>query len=175
LTGRDEAGEWLREHFEVGDRAFINLMSSRAPFWDHLAQAIGAGPCILRDGEFHQDPHALFPEGEEFTLDWKHSHYDLRQPRTFAGTNADGTLLVLGVADGRQAEFSRGVMQREEAEVLLEFGCTMGMDFDSGGSSTMVIGGEVVNHVSDRARPDGTGGVEREVANALLIFSESPD
>jgi hypothetical protein len=36
----------------------------------------------------------------------------------------------------------------------------------------MVIKGELVNHPSDHAKPDGTGGKERQVCNALLIYYE---
>lgn len=169
LTGRGDSGAWLAAHVREGDRPVLDLRTD--PDWRELWCAVGGGPRILRNGAYHEDPMAEFPAGEEFTLDWKDTHYNHRQPRTAAGTNDDGTRLVLVVVDGRQDQFSRGVLREEMAALLAEFGATQGTDLDSGGSSTMVIRGEVVNHVSDQANADGTGGVERPVCNGLMIHS----
>ncbi len=168
LTGRDSAGQWLKEHFKPGDFARLDLESSRP--WQELDQAIGAGPGILKAGQFYQDPIAAMPEGEEFTLPWKTGHYHRRHPRTAVGVSRDKTQVILVTVDGRQPEFSIGVYQKQMADLLLEFGAWDGMDLDSGGSATMVIRGETINHPSDYANPDGTGGKPRQVANSLLLF-----
>lgn len=170
LTGRDAAGEWLLENLDVGDIVQLDLRSD--PPWQELRHALGVGPLILKDGGYHQDPIAPHPEGEEFTIPWKENHYLYRHPRSALGVSQDGRKVILATVDGRQAEWSLGVYQREMADLLLEFGAWDGMDLDSGGSATLVIEGEVVNRPSDRANPDGTGGVERSVANALLVFYE---
>ncbi len=170
LTGRDSAGEWLRENLTVGDHVRLDLRSTRP--WQELRHAIGAGPRILKDGEYFQDPIAPHPEGEEFTIPWKEGHYLNRYPRSGLGVSRDGTKVILATVDGRQADWSVGLYQREMAELLAEFGAWDGMDLDSGGSATLVIEGETVNRPSDHANPDGTGGVERSVANALLVFYE---
>lgn len=172
LTGVGAPAEWLREHFQVGDLAAFDLKSTRP--WQNLRHAIGAGPRILAEGQFYADPIKEFPEGEEFTLSWKRSHYQLRQPRTALGISREKQRVILITADGRQPQFSIGVSPRHMADLLREFGAWDGMDLDSGGSTTMVIQGELMNHPSDRARADGSGGTEREVCNALLVMYDAP-
>lgn len=170
LSGRHAAGEWLRRHVRVGEHVRLHLRSARP--WQELWQAAGAGPRILKDGEYFQDPIADLPAGEEFTLAWKRGHYLHRHPRSAAGVTRDGRGVIFVTVDGRQPKFSIGVSQKQMADILREFGAWDGMDLDSGGSATMVVKGEVVNHPSDRANADGTGGRERAVANALLVFHD---
>jgi len=172
LTGRDEAGVWLREKFQTGDWVHLDLRSSRP--WQELKQAIGAGPRILKEGRLFQDSLESIPQGEEFPRDWKEAHYYRRHPRTAAGISKDRNRVILITVDGRQSEFSVGVYQKQMADLLLEFGAWDGMDLDSGGSTTMVIEGDLVNHPSDYSKPDGTGGRERRVADSLQILYESP-
>lgn len=170
LTGRDDAGEWLAANFAAGDRAALELKADKP--LDTIEEAVGAGPRILKDGEYFQDPMAAFPEGEEFTVGWKRSHYLERHPRSALGLSKDKKTIVLLTVDGRQPQHSIGVYQRQAARLLKEFGAWDGMDLDSGGSATMVVEDQVVNHPSDEANPDGTDGVPRPVANGLLIFCE---
>lgn len=172
LSSRGTAAEWVSDHIRKGQKVDLHLTSDRS--WENLQQAISAGPRILKDGRFFQDPLKLFPEGEEFDLSWKRSHYLLRQPRSAAGVSRDGRKLILITVDGRQPQFSLGIYQKQMAELLQDFGAWDGMDLDSGGSATMVVEGHTVNHPSDGARPDGTGGRERSVANGLLVYYE-PD
>jgi exopolysaccharide biosynthesis protein len=63
--------------------------------------------------------------------------------------------------DGRQ-EASLGMSFAEMADFLLTLGATDALNLDGGGSTAMVIDGEVVNRPSDI-----TG--ERAVANVLLL------
>lgn len=89
-----------------------------------------------------------------------------RHPRTAAGVSADGRTLVLVVIDGRQKDWSVGMTLPELADLLIQRGCTAGVNLDGGGSTTMVytpLGGEmkVMNRPSD-GRP-------RAVANALAV------
>jgi len=172
LAGRGKAGEWLRQKARLWQVMRLDLRSTRP--LEEIWQAIGGGPLILKDGQFHQDPLKPFPDGEEFTPDWKKEHYLLRQPRSAVGVSKDGKRVVLITVDGRQPDFSLGIYQKQMADLMLEFGASDAMDLDSGGSATMVIEGRVVNHPSDGANPDGTGGKERPVANALLVFCGKP-
>ena len=50
---------------------------------------------------------------------------------------------------------------------MKEFGVHQGVNLDGGGSTTMVVHGQIVNKPSD-----ATG--ERPVANALLVISHAP-
>jgi exopolysaccharide biosynthesis protein len=53
----------------------------------------------------------------------------------------------------------------EMADAMIQLGAYDAMNFDGGGSTTMVIDGKVVNHPSDQ-------GGERPVGSALLIVED---
>src|SRR5690606_32538644 len=69
------------------------------------------------------------------------------------------------VVDGRQVT-SAGMTLFELADYMLSIGCYNAMNLDGGGSSTMVVRGEIENSPSD--------GIERDVANALMVISTAP-
>lgn len=94
------------------------------------------------------------------------SFNDARHPRTFVGTNGDSSKVYLCTVDGRQAT-SIGMNFTEMANFLLAIGVTNAFNLDGGGSTTMVVRGEVVNSPSD---PGG----ERSVANTLQVISTAP-
>lgn len=83
-----------------------------------------------------------------------------RHPRTALGWNDKSFFLV--VVDGRQEKLSDGMTCDELAALMLELGCTEAMNLDGGGSSTLWLGGKVVNSPSD--------GRERRVANGLVLL-----
>ena len=72
----------------------------------------------------------------------------------------DGTVLVL-VVDGRSTD-SKGLTLQELATYFLRLGARDAVNLDGGGSSEMVINGEIVNKPSD--------GRERPVSMALGLF-----
>lgn len=114
--------------------------------------AVSAGPVLIRDGEIH-----ITTEQEVFfgsTIPEVH-------PRTAAGVDAAGDLVLL-IVDGRQRE-SRGVDLVELARLLRALGCVQAVNLDGGGSSTLVVAGELVN------RPAG-GAAEREIMSALTVM-----
>ena len=82
-----------------------------------------------------------------------------RAPRTAFGVTKSGDYIFV-VADGRQ-ESSIGCTLSELAELLAAYGAQDAMNFDGGGSSELVIGGEVKNHPSD--------GHERRVGCAMIL------
>jgi len=86
---------------------------------------------------------------------------ETRHPRTAVAKLKDGKFLMITV-DGRSAE-SVGMSLLELAEMLLEFGAVDAMNLDGGGSTTMFLGGKVVNQPSDK---EG----ERKVGDAILVF-----
>jgi len=166
LTGRGSARDWIISNIQVGEHLTIEGDVPDA----RVAWAVGAGPLIMVDGQYYSDPYEGYPVGEDFTYDWKVMHYDYRQPRTSVGVSSDGKKLVFVTVDGRQSQFSVGVLPEEMVQILSEFGVCKAMDLDSGGSTTMVIEGEVVNHPSDYANIWGLGGIERAVVDGVLIF-----
>ena len=88
-----------------------------------------------------------------------------RNPRTAVGRRTDGTVLLV-VADGRNQE-AAGLSMRELQQVMAALGCVDAINLDGGGSTTMVVHGEVVNHPSDNRKFDPAG--ERPVANAIIV------
>ncbi|HST08238.1 MAG TPA: phosphodiester glycosidase family protein, partial [Gemmatimonadaceae bacterium] len=115
---------------------------------------IGGWPRILRDGES--------VAGDAATLEGALSrNAEMRHPRTALGFSRDSTTLLILTVDGR-SENSGGMTLVELARVMRELGAWQAMNFDGGGSTTMVIEGKVVNQPSDK---EG----ERAVGNALLV------
>ncbi len=88
-----------------------------------------------------------------------------RHPRTAVGRRADGTVLLV-VADGRSPQ-AAGLSMEELQQVMAALGCRDAINLDGGGSSAMVVRGEVVNHPSDNRQFDAAG--ERPVANAICV------
>lgn len=138
----------------------MQIQGSAVPPLDGIANAIGGGPLLVKDGAWYADPGG--PNTGEFLT---------HMPATAAGVTSDGTLLLFEV-DGRQPELSIGVLQPQLASLMIAFGVVTGMQFDGGGSSTMVArlpgeeGALVQNSPSD--------GVERRVGDALLVYSDAP-
>ncbi len=185
LHGSGDGADWLLEHVEEGD--VLDIAIETLHDLDQYEQAISGGPIILQDGRFVQDcmcklidcsdvtydPTLLIQDGdvvdedvlcEDFDTDWKESHYHwVYMPRTGVGYDRLKQTLIVAVVDGYQRGYSRGIQQEEFADLLREFGAYDAMELDGGGSSTMVLDGEIMNHPSDQ-----TG--ERYVANALLFY-----
>jgi len=89
---------------------------------------------------------------------------ELRHPRTSIGFSRDSSTLILLTVDGR-SENSGGMTLVELANMMRKLGAWQAMNFDGGGSTTMVIDGAVVNKPSDT-----TG--EREVGNVLAVIKK---
>lgn len=150
------------EQVALGDtvQLYCRLLPARAK----LMEAISGGPRILRDGKV-----SIEVEKERLSR----SFADERHPRTAVGYSQDEQVLFLIVVDGRQPGYSVGMSLQELAEFmrtrLADFShakanAYQGLNLDGGGSTTMVVGEQVVNRPSD---PTG----ERPVANALLVVA----
>ncbi len=113
--------------------------------------AIGAGPMLIVHGQ------TRITRREEHMFEKE----DVRHPRTAVGLTARNRLLMV-VVDGRY-DGSRGVTLAELAELMASLGATEAMNFDGGGSSTLVVQGKVINN------PVGKG-VERPVPTGLGVF-----
>ncbi len=95
-------------------------------------------------------------------LEGTFARFEGRNPRSAAGFSKDSSTLYLLTVDGRR-ETDAGMTLVELANLMLRIGVHDGMNFDGGGSTTMVVEGRVVNRPSDR-----TG--EREVGSGLLVI-----
>ena len=118
---------------------------------------VGGWPRILRDG-VNIAADAATTEG---TIS---RNAEVRHPRTAIGYSKDGNTLWLFVVDGRSTS-SVGMTLVEVADQMRKLGAWQALNFDGGGSTTLVIEGQVVN-----APTDPTG--EREVGNALLVLKK---
>jgi hypothetical protein len=115
---------------------------------------IGGWPWIVRAGQIvAQDARTV-----EGTIS---RNAEQRHPRTAIGFSRNGKTLYLLAVDGR-SERSVGMTLVELATLMRRLGAWQAMNFDGGGSTTFVIGGQVVNRPSD---PNG----ERAVGNALAV------
>ena len=122
-----------------------------------LELVIGGWPRILRDG-VDVSTRAAADEG---TIS---RNAEAKHPRSAVGFSRDSSVLFMVTVDGRSAK-SVGVTLEELAALMKELGAAHAMNFDGGGSTTMVVRGKVVNSTSD-----ATG--EREVGSALLVLAK---
>ena len=60
-------------------------------------------------------------------------------PRSAVGYDSVNQKLWFLVVDGRQEGYSEGVTTRELADLLLELGCSDGINLDGGGSSVLIV------------------------------------
>jgi hypothetical protein len=120
---------------------------------DHVIN--GAG--LLRwQGNIVTDwaPEALTPE--VFT--------DVRHPRTVIGQDDRGAIWLIAV-DGRQPDYSIGMRFVDLQRLASRLHLTDALNLDGGGSTTMVVNGQVVN------KPSDAGGA-RPVSDAILVMTQ---
>jgi hypothetical protein len=121
---------------------------------------VGGGPELVRGGRLHVTPAVdgfVHPGDPSFYYGFSAE----RNPRTFAGVDAFGRTILVTV-DGRSTA-SLGLTIVETGAVARALGMRDALNLDGGGSTTMVVDGQVVNQPSDT-----TG--ERPVGDALLIL-----
>jgi Phosphodiester glycosidase len=119
--------------------------------WPGVYDAIGGIPILVRDGEI-----VVRPCSEVRCV---------RHPATGIGYTAAGEVLLV-VVDGRNTNWSIGANIPEFAAIMRDLGAVHALNFDGGGSSTMIVEDEVVNRPSD--------GQLRHLSNAVLVL-RGPD
>jgi hypothetical protein len=149
----DRATAW--QSVQVGDTVRIvlgtlpKLADARAP-----QMVLGGWPRLL-EGGVNVARDAAIREG---TIS---RNAEARHPRTAIGVSKDRRTVWLYVVDGRSTT-SVGMTTSEVADALRALGAWDALNFDGGGSTTLVIDGRVVNTPTDASG-------EREVGNALLV------
>lgn len=134
-----------------GDLIIESIKSSKEYLASENEQWVfSAGPMLLQNKKFSDLLGGAF-------VTKKH-------PRT-ALCLKDKSLLLITI-DGRHNE-AKGATLPELQNFLLKQGCIDAINLDGGGSTTMWMEGEVINHPSDNRKFDNEG--ERKVANVLLI------
>lgn len=134
---------------KVGDQ--MEIVEDLGDPWNEAAQILGVGPMLVKDGGVY-----LTTKEERFGSDVAGG----RAPRTAAGITKDNRALLV-VVDGRQSH-SAGFSLLELALFMQELGAVDAVNFDGGGSSEMIVEGEIVNRPSD--------GSERNIGSALLVL-----
>ena len=153
LSAHMSFNTFLLDNVNVGDKISVDIVS--APDYKKIETAVGGGAVLVRNGVAQT----------EFS-----HNVSGRNPRTAIGLDKTGTKITLLVLDGRRND-ARGMTQTELAELMAELGCYTALNFDGGGSSTMVadIMGEqkVLNTLSD--------GSLRNVTNSVGITTTLDD
>ncbi len=154
----------LRAAAVVGSRLTISTKlrgeRNQAVQQQPSSSVVNGGPELVRDGQVHVTPNAdgfVRPTDPSFYYGFSAK----RNPRTFAGVDASGRIIV-ATADGRSTA-SLGLTIVETGAVARALGMRDALNLDGGGSTTMVVDGLVTNQPSDT-----TG--ERPVGDALLIL-----
>jgi hypothetical protein len=166
LSVKGASREWARQHLRQRTRVNVSTAlksadasSTTGPAgrgrnpWTAAEDVVGGGPKIVTAGRV------------DITLEREKvqpSFSTTRHPRT-AIASLPGNKALLVVVDGRQPALSVGMSLDELARLMIELGAVEAINLDGGGSSTMTIGGKVVNHPSDV-----TG--ERPVSDAILVL-----
>jgi exopolysaccharide biosynthesis protein len=138
--------------FRFGNE-FITSEAAKKNAFEKAEDIVGGVPQLVKNGVI------------EITWEQEKSSkafVETRHPRTAVARLKDGKFLMATV-DGRQPNVSVGMNLNELAEMLLELGAIDAMNLDGGGSTTMFLGGKVVNQPSDK---EG----ERKVSDAILVF-----
>jgi hypothetical protein len=151
------SGLRTKEVQAMADGDTVKVLLATSPRIQHgavPATIIGGWPRILRDGQ-NVAGDAATAEG---TIS---RNAEMRHPRTAVGFSRDSSMLFLLTVDGR-SESSGGMTLAELATMMRKLGAWQAMNFDGGGSTTMVVDGVLVNKPSDK---EG----ERTVGNALMV------
>jgi len=158
LSGHGSSKAWLESHVSVGDT--LQLVLNMTPGLPNVTALMGAFPRIVKDGQ----NYAV----QGYTEEGGPSHAPDRHPRTAGGFSEDSTKLYLVTVDGR-ATHSIGMNLTQLADFLIhELGVYQAVNFDGGGSTTMIVRGQIMNTPSDAS--------ERTVANSIqVVSSNEPD
>jgi hypothetical protein len=120
--------------------------------WGSIINDIQAGPMILIAGNV-----SMNFEGFE------NNFVNSRHPRTAVGLDSNGNWMFF-VGDGRNGMHSIGYSLEETALIMQELGAEYALNFDGGGSSEMLVKGQLFNWPSE--------GKERAISNAIGVFKE---
>ncbi len=169
LSARGQAADALRQRVKIGTQLGFSQelrhfeADCRTPHsvnWEKIYSAIGASFIFLRDGVV-----------QKFTV----TAPLLRSPRTAVAYNDRYVYFI--VVDGRAPLHSLGMSMVELAVFArTQLGATWGAALDGGGSSTMVVNGQLKNRPNTEVQDANLAGqpVERAVANGLMMVVSQP-
>lgn len=118
-----------------------------------ITNAFSFGPTLVENGK------VVVSDSDEV------SQSQSSNPRTAIGQVSENHYIAV-VSDGRTSE-SAGLSLSELAQVMVDAGATYAYNLDGGGSSTMVLNGQVINNPVGGGTGSSTG--ERSVSDILYI------
>ncbi len=129
-------------------------LGTSAKDWGRAGSAVGgAGLLMLNGSTLTEWADEQLSAGFDTT----------RHPRTLIGVDAQDAIWLVTI-DGRQPALSLGMSFTELQGLSRRLGLRSSLNLDGGGSTTMVVRGNVVNHPSDQTGP-------RKVSDAILVFA----
>ena len=132
---------------------------------DGTLQGMAGSHIFVKDGQVTSDPNF-----EAFSAD-----KDKFFPRTVVALDKEQKTMWLVVVDGRQWRYSEGIKLLELGEILVEMGADKALNFDGGGSTTLVIEdsgyASVLNSPFQARVPTNL----RPVANHLGVYAQPVD
>lgn len=138
--------------------AMIGDQSTYESVKESLQEAVGGRVTLVTDG------------AQEIQTD------DAIEPRTAIGVSEDGKTVYMLAVDGRNFFYSNGMTYQDLGKMLKALGAYDAINLDGGGSTTFFIRNTPEfseNRFELRNWPSDNGGVERPVANGLLIVSSN--
>ncbi|HEY9061015.1 MAG TPA: phosphodiester glycosidase family protein [Pseudobacteroides sp.] len=147
-------GPKITNNFQVGDE--VKLSINTTPDWSSIAVSMTGSAILLKDGKIPS----------KFSINMAG-----KSPRTAVGSTKDGKQLIMVALDGRQ-NLGVGMDQTELAKLMLELGAYNAINFDGGGSTTMVARHQGDTKVSLINSP--SDGAQRNIAAGLGVFSVAP-
>jgi exopolysaccharide biosynthesis protein len=141
---------FLNTNFAIGDE--IGVEFSITPDVGKIKEASGGNTVIVKDGQ-------VYPFTNNITGN---------NQRTAMGLSKSGNTLVLVTIDGRESDCV-GMTQTQLAEFMIALGCDSAINFDGGGSTTMVA----ENRMTGSLEVKNSVSSLRKVSTAVGVFSSA--
>jgi hypothetical protein len=134
------------------DTTFQTSFGTLPDVWSDAADIVGGAGLLVYKG-------TPVPDWSEEQL--RAGFTTERHPRTMIGVSRGGAIWMITV-DGRNPQVSIGMTFADLQRLALGLNLTYALNLDGGGSTTMVVKGNVVNHPSDATGP-------RRVSDGIVV------
>lgn len=143
--------QFIEEHLERYHEVRLDLNVNPGP----VLHALGGGPRLVKDGRV----------SVAYDWEWFGASFAYRRTsRSALGITPQGKIILVTVE--RSGRGNSGMTLFEVARLMRNLGAVQAMNLDGGGSSTLVVGGRVVNRAEE---------AQRGVASMLAVVRRSPD
>lgn len=162
IAANGTKANWVKENLKAGDTVRFNLGFSKKD----IVNAMGGYNYLVKDGKA-LSAEAMISAGVDKFLATS------RKPRTAIGITEDNKVIALTVGGGQaSAAFSQGATLPEMADLMVELGAKVALNFDGGGSTQMNVRhyGDTANIIANTP----SEGSERAITNAILFTNKAP-